>query len=488
MAGLEELRKKLQPLLFNNAADKDGVSTRAPFPEDTCDSYVVSDGGTINLLSRSFGEYNINEHGFHKRSSGPDESIEGEKAYRCASEDMHIFGPIGNGASSVVQRAIFIPVHRILALKKINVFEKEKRQQILNEMRTLCEACCYPGLVEFQGAFYMPDSGQISIALEYMDGGSLADVIRVKKSIPEPVLAHMLKKVLLGLKYLHEVRHLVHRDIKPANMLVNLKGDAKITDFGVSAGLDNTMAMCATFVGTVTYMSPERIRNENYSYAADIWSLGLTILECATGKFPYNVNAGAATLMLQILDDPSPTPSEDVYTPEFCSFINDCLQKDADARPTCEQMLAVHYYLLFNGSDGPWNHMKTFYMEESTFSYKGTAYVGQSDIFGKLSTIRRKLKGDRPREKIVHVVEKLHCRANGETEIDIRVSGSFITGNQFLVFGEGLQAEGMPRLDELAIDIPSKRVGTFREAFTMRPGSSMGCYYIAKQDLYIIPS
>ena len=121
-------------------------------------------------------------------------------------------------------------------------------------------------------------------------------------------------------------------------------------------------------------------------------------------------------------------------------------------------------------------------------SYKGRAYVGQRDIFGELSTIRRKLKGDRPREKIVHVVEKLHCRANGETEIDIRVSGSFITGNQFLVLGEGLQAEGMPRLDELAIDIPSKRVGQFREQFTMRPGSSMGCYYISRQDLYIIPS
>lgn len=84
----------------------------------------VSDGGTINLLSRSFGEYNINEHGFHKRSTGPEEPDTGEKAYRCASEDMHIFGPIGNGASSVVQRAIFIPVHRILALKKINIFEK----------------------------------------------------------------------------------------------------------------------------------------------------------------------------------------------------------------------------------------------------------------------------------------------------------------------------------------------------------------------------
>lgn len=123
MAGLEELKKKLQPLMFNDP-DKDGFSTRVPFPEDTCDSYVVSDGGTINLLSRSFGEYNINEHGFHKRSAGADESDFGEKAYRCASQDMHIFGPIGNGASSVVQRAIFIPVHRILALKKINIFEK----------------------------------------------------------------------------------------------------------------------------------------------------------------------------------------------------------------------------------------------------------------------------------------------------------------------------------------------------------------------------
>ncbi|KAG8075960.1 hypothetical protein GUJ93_ZPchr0006g42963 [Zizania palustris] len=252
MAGLEELKKKLQPLLLDDP-DKGGVSTRVALPEDTSDSYVVSDDGTVNLLSRSLGEYNINELGFHKRSTGPEESDSGEKAYRCASHDMHIFGPIGNGASSVVQRALFIPVHRILALKKINIFEKEKRQQILNEMRTLCEACCYIGLVEFQGAFYMPDSGQISIALEYMDGGSLADVIKVKKSIPEPVLAHMLQKVLLGLRYLHEVRHLVHRDIKPANLLVNLKGEAKITDFGVSAGLDNTMAMvCYFFVTIIT--------------------------------------------------------------------------------------------------------------------------------------------------------------------------------------------------------------------------------------------
>ena len=74
------------------------------------------------------------------------------------------------------------------------------------------------------------------------------------------------------------------------------------------------MFQCATFVGTVTYMSPERIRNENYSYAADIWSLGLTILECATGKFPYDVNEGPANLMLQVcVCARAPVPTQCVY-------------------------------------------------------------------------------------------------------------------------------------------------------------------------------
>jgi hypothetical protein len=100
-------------------------------------------------------------------------------------------------------------------------------------------------------------------------------------------------------------------------------------------------------------------------------------------------------------------------------------------------------------------------------------YVGQNDIFDSLSNIRKKLKGDRPREKIVHVVEKLHCRANGDTGVAIRVSGSFIVGNQFLVCGEGIKPEGMPSLDELSIDIPSKRVGQFREQFIMQPGNLM---------------
>jgi mitogen-activated protein kinase kinase 3 len=121
-------------------------------------------------------------------------------------------------------------------------------------------------------------------------------------------------------------------------------------------------------------------------------------------------------------------------------------------------------------------------------SFSENAYVGQNENFDILSNIRKRLKGDRPREKIVHVVEKLHCRANGETGVAIRVSGSFIVANQFLVYGEGIKAEGIPSLDELFIDIPSKRVGQFKEQFIMQQRNLMSCYYISKQDLYIIQS
>lgn len=88
-------------------------------------SLKLSDGGTVNLLSRSYGVYNINELGLQKCTSRPeDDTDQSERTYRCASQEMRIFGAIGSGASSVVQRAIHIPTHRIIALKKINIFEK----------------------------------------------------------------------------------------------------------------------------------------------------------------------------------------------------------------------------------------------------------------------------------------------------------------------------------------------------------------------------
>lgn len=86
----------------------------------------------------------------------------------------------------------------------------------------------------------------------------------------------------------------------------------------------------------------------------------------------------------------------------------------------------------------------------------------------------------------MHVVEKLHCRALENDGIGIRASGSFIIGDQFLICGDGVRAEGMPSFDELSIDLASKRMGTFHEQFSMIPGSGIGTFVIAKQELYIL--
>lgn len=123
--------------------------------------------------------------------------------------------------------------------------------------------------------------------LEYMNAGSLADALKVVNTMREPQLACIAKQVLQGLQYLHKERRIIHRDIKPSNILLNEEGECKIADFGVSGQLESSIDAKLSFVGTVTYMSPERIQGHSHSFDSDIWSFGLTLMECAIGFFPY---------------------------------------------------------------------------------------------------------------------------------------------------------------------------------------------------------
>jgi hypothetical protein len=95
------------------------------------------------------------------------------------------------------------------------------------------------------------------------------------------------------------------------------------------------------------------------------------------------------------------------------------------------------------------------------------------------------LKGNSPCEKIAHVMEKVYCCAHGEEGMSVRVSGSFIVGNEFLVCADGFHAEGMLSIDELSPDILCNQAGHFQEDFFLVPGTAMGCYVISKQELHI---
>ncbi|KAM6507371.1 MAP kinase kinase (MEK) [Fusarium solani] len=139
----------------------------------------------------------------------------------------------------------------------------------------------------------------------------------------------------------------MHRDIKPSNILVNSRGHIKLCDFGVSGELVNSIA--DTFVGTSTYMAPERIQGEKYTVKSDVWSFGLSIMELAIGKFPFAASeqlsdgdcapAGILDLLQQIVHEPAPKlPKSDAFPSILEDMIQKCLYKEPELRPTPQEL------------------------------------------------------------------------------------------------------------------------------------------------------
>lgn len=152
--------------------------------------------------------------------------------------------------------------------------------------------------------------------------------------------------------YLHKCRKQVHRDIKPDNVLVNIDGEVKLTDFGISKSLDQTLKMCNTFVGTTLYMSPERMDGTSYSYPGDIWSLGLVVIEMATGEYPYPPLKGFIELFQFIKMNPAPLlPANAGFSPEMRDFVERCMQKDPALRDTAVELSAHPWILKYSGGE-----------------------------------------------------------------------------------------------------------------------------------------
>lgn len=262
------------------------------------------------------------------------------KTFTLVYDELDMGDMIGRGSSSVVIHGVHAPTGTPLALKIINLFDKSKREQLIREVITLYDAQC-PNLITFYGAFYR--EGAITIALEYMDGGSLANVLNQVGPIPEQVLANIAYQILWGLAYLkHEKR--VHRDVKPSNLLINSQGEVKVTDFGVSAELQSSIAMCGTFVGTFKYMSPERIQNRPYSFASDIWSFGIVLHECATGRYPFGEQTlphSCIDMAQTILEARVPPLPEKRFSAHFRGFLQQCLHAAPQSRLPAEVLLCA---------------------------------------------------------------------------------------------------------------------------------------------------
>ena len=189
-----------------------------------------------------------------------------------------------------------------------------------------------------------------------IQGRSLDRISKDFGPVRVDVLGKITEAILSGLNYLYDVHRIMHRDIKPSNVLVNSRGYIKLCDFGVSGELVNSIA--DTFVGTSTYMAPERIQGAKYSIKSDVWSVGLTVMELAIGRFPFDASDAAAgdrasagpmgilDLLQQIVHEPAPRlPQSDAFPPILDEMIQKCLLKNPDDRPTPRQLFVCSLYL-----------------------------------------------------------------------------------------------------------------------------------------------
>ncbi|KAL0225503.1 hypothetical protein RCL1_003415 [Eukaryota sp. TZLM3-RCL] len=292
----------------------------------------ISDTGTLRMddvLINANGVRFVNNAPSTTQSAAHDIHSEFQSSVRLA--DLTVLQSLGRGAQGVVRLAKHNTTGTFYALKELrcNLTDKTVRKQFLRELHIISEISS-PFIVPCYGVFFVEHA--INIVTEFMDAGSLENITVGSGG----ALRHLSRSLLSALSHLEKYR-LLHRDIKPTNLLASRDGSVKLADFGLTVKTRDGIASIAslgvgynpggyggdTFVGSLAYMSPERITDGRCTFASDVWSAGLTLLEMAIGKYPYeNTNQSKMIEMMDaIIAGPPSFSFEDT---KLVDFLNRC--------------------------------------------------------------------------------------------------------------------------------------------------------------------
>lgn len=318
---------------------------------------------------------------------------------------------IGAGSFGTVYLGMDPLSGELMAVKQVpipsgNSKENEQARSMITALQremALLKELHHENIVLYYGL--SSESNYLNIFLEYIPGGSVLLMLQLYGPFEEPLIRNFVRQVLVGLSYLHSV-DIIHRDIKGANILIDIKGIAKISDFGISKKLETEegedslggvkqttgkQAKRASLQGLVYWMAPEVVKQTAYTKKADIWSVGCLIVEMFTGRHPFP-NFSQMQAIFKIGTHTRPEVPENC-TLEGQDFIRKTFEFDFEKRPSAVDLLTETFLtpLIISREeppriDGPdEDSMKSRIKVEESEEEKMTD-VAQSTFLGEIVT------------------------------------------------------------------------------------------------------
>ncbi|KAG2235940.1 hypothetical protein INT48_004270 [Thamnidium elegans] len=248
---------------------------------------------------------------------------------------------IAEGESGPLYAAKHIGTNKVVAIKKIHKTASVKISKIRNELITM-KMSRHPNVVEYITSYVTND--EIWVVMEFMEM-ALSDILSLESteeglciSIDESLIARVARDILRALTRIHRLNR-IHRDIRSDNILINLRGDVKLTDFSQCAQLTKAQPKRNSIVGTPYWMAPELIKGKEYDTKIDIWSLGVLIYEMAQNNPPYIEHPPLKALYLIASNGLPPLENQDRWSDNFKDFLSLCTTMDPINRPDTSVLL-----------------------------------------------------------------------------------------------------------------------------------------------------
>ncbi|PIO72908.1 kinase domain protein [Teladorsagia circumcincta] len=268
-------------------------------------------------------------------------------------QDLQFISDIGNGSCGHVSKMSYRG--HVMAVKDmVRTSNKEDNKRIIMDLDVISRAEASHHIVLCYGYFISETS--VKVCMEVMASclhTLLRSANRLGIRIAEGYIGKMTVCIVQGLDYLKDHLNVIHRDVKPSNILLDWNGAVKLCDFGISGQLIESRAHTVQ-AGCPPYMAPERFDprfNSDYDIRSDVWSVGISLVELATGTYPYSHIDSEFAILAAIVRDPSPTlPVNMNFSVHFHDFIAQCLQKDFKCRPKYKALLN-HPFILNSERD-----------------------------------------------------------------------------------------------------------------------------------------